>query len=175
MKATKMKKTFCFNNCACYFLWKIFVLILYQSFLSYLSRKKGTTETFLSLGLIISWSRPMASTSKMRPWLQKTFPRFPFFYFDNLDKSQIRRRQIFPQSSQHNFQNKILFLNCVCVVLLFVELWPQSAHDWQVALLGVPFLFDQHVRPQVTSVLFSNTKTHFFVYCWLIHLSQTRL
>ena len=34
-----------------------------------------------------------------------------FFFFDNLDKSQLRRRQIFPQSSQHNFQNKITLSN----------------------------------------------------------------
>ena len=60
---------------------------------SYLSRKKGTSGTFLSLGLFISWSRTTASTLKMRPRLQKTFPRFPFFYYGNLDKSQIRRRK----------------------------------------------------------------------------------
>ena len=51
--------------------------------LSYLSRKKGISETFLSLGLFISRPRPTASASKMRPRLQKTFPRFPFFYFGN--------------------------------------------------------------------------------------------
>ena len=52
-------------------------------FQSYLGRKKGTSETFLSLGLFISRPRPTASASKMWPRLQKTFPRFPFFYFGN--------------------------------------------------------------------------------------------
>ena len=96
---------------------------------SYLSRKKGTSGTFLSLGLFISRSRPTASTSKMRPRLQKTFPRFPFFYFGNLDKSQIRSRQIFPQSSQHNFQNKILFLRkrgCKCTHCIHNNTTPGS-------------------------------------------------
>ena len=80
---------------------------------SYLSRKKGTSETFLSLSLFISRPRPTASASKIRLRLRKTFPRFPFFYFGNLGKTKIRRGQIFPQSSQHNYQNKILFLKVV--------------------------------------------------------------
>ena len=93
--------------CVFHLTWQKFLIGICPS---YHSRKKETSETFLSLGRTISWSRPMALTSKMWPRLQKTFPRFPFFYFDNLDKSQIRRRQIFPQSSQHNFQNKILII-----------------------------------------------------------------
>ena len=82
----------------------------FSSSLSYLSRKKGTSETFLSLSLFISRPRPTASASKIRLRLRKTFPRFPFFYFGNLGKTKIRRGQIFPQSSQHNYQNKILIL-----------------------------------------------------------------
>ena len=58
----------------------------FSSSLSYLSRKKGTSETFLSLGLFISRPRPTASASKIRLWLRKTFPQFPFFYFGNLEK-----------------------------------------------------------------------------------------
>ena len=58
----------------------------FSSSLSYLSRKKGTSETFLSLGLFISRPRPAASASKIRPRLRKTFPQFPFFYFGNLEK-----------------------------------------------------------------------------------------
>ena len=38
-------------------------------FQSYLGRKKGTSETFLSLGLFISRPRPAASASKIRPRL----------------------------------------------------------------------------------------------------------
>ena len=80
-----------------------------------LSRKKGTSETFLSLGLFISQPWPTASASKIRLRLRITFPPFPFFYFGNLGKTSIRRGQIFPRSSQHNYQNKILrttFINC---------------------------------------------------------------
>ena len=77
-----MKKTFCFNNCACYCPRKN-QSTCDLNFQSYLSRKKGTSETFLSLGLFISRSRPTASTSKIRPRLRKTFPQFPFFYFGN--------------------------------------------------------------------------------------------
>ena len=45
--------------------------LLIWNFQSYLGRKKGTSETFLSLGLFISWSRLTALTSKMQPRLQK--------------------------------------------------------------------------------------------------------
>ena len=58
--------------------------------------KREPQGTFLSLGL--------------QPRLQKTFLRFPFFYLSNLGKTKIRRGQIFPQSSKHNYRNKILFL-----------------------------------------------------------------
>ena len=58
----------------------------FSSSLSYLSRKKGTSETFLSLSLFISRPRPTASASKIRLRLRKTFPQFPFFYFGNLEK-----------------------------------------------------------------------------------------
>ena len=107
-KPEKMKKTFCFNNCACYSPRKN-QSTRNLNFQSYLSRKKGTSETFLSLGLFISRSRPTASTSKIRPRLRKTFPQFPFFYFGNLGKTQITRGQIFPQTSKHNYRNKLLF------------------------------------------------------------------
>ena len=91
-----MKKVFCFNNCACLVFRTNLVLVWFQCCPSYLSRKKGISGTFLSLGL--------------RPRLQKTFPRFPFFYFGNLDNTSIRRGQICPQTWQHNYWNKILFL-----------------------------------------------------------------
>ena len=43
--------------------------------------KREPRGTFLSLGL--------------RPRLQKTFPRFPFVYFGNLGKTQIRGQKFF--------------------------------------------------------------------------------
>ena len=42
-------------------------------------------------------------------WLQKTFPWFPFFFFGKIGKIQIRLGRIFPQTSKHNYWNKILF------------------------------------------------------------------
>ena len=54
-----------------------------------LENSKGISGTFLSLSL--------------RPWLQKIFPRFPFFYFGILDNTSIRRGQICPQTWQHNY------------------------------------------------------------------------
>ena len=95
-KARKMKKAFCFNNCSCYNLRKN-VSSSDFSFSQVTSvEEREPRGTFLSLGL--------------RPRLQKTFPRFPFFYFGNLGKTKIVRGQIFPQSSTTNYRNKILFL-----------------------------------------------------------------
>ena len=81
-------------------------------FQSYLGRKKGTSETFLSLGLFISRPRPTASASKMRPRLRKTFPRFPFVYFGNLGKTQIRGQKFFFRRVIEKKQNKIPFWSC---------------------------------------------------------------
>ena len=105
-KARQMKKVFCFNNCACRVLRTNLVLIWFQCCPSYLSRKKGISGTFLSLGL--------------RPRLQKTFPWFPFFYFGNLDNTSIRRGQICPQTWQHNYRNKILE---ICQFIKKFENW----------------------------------------------------
>ena len=49
--------------------------------------KREPRGTFLSLGLFISRPRPTASASKMRPRLQKTFPRFPFFNLGNFGQT----------------------------------------------------------------------------------------
>ena len=95
-KTRKMKKAFCFDNCSCYNLRKN-VSSSDFSFSQVTSvAKKEPRGTFLSLGL--------------RPRLQKTFPRFPFFYFGNLGKTKIVRGQIFPQSSTTNYRNKILLI-----------------------------------------------------------------
>ena len=95
-KTRKMKNAFCFDNCSCYNLRKN-VSSSDFSFSQVTSvAKKEPRGTFLSLGL--------------RPRLQKTFPRFPFFYFGNLGKTKIVRGQIFPQSSTTNYRNKILLI-----------------------------------------------------------------
>ena len=92
-----MKKAFCFNFCACH----VLRTNLSTSDLRFVQvtsvEKREPRGTFLSLGL--------------RPRLQKTFPRFPFFYFGNLDKPQIRRGQICPQTwqAQKSKQNTINF------------------------------------------------------------------
>ena len=107
-KARQMKKAFCSDNSAGYFLRKKFDPRLILVFPKLPQQKKGNLGN-------ISQPQPVhfsASASKIRLRLRKTFPRFPFFYFGNLGKTKIRRGQIFPQSSQHNFQNKILFFSC---------------------------------------------------------------
>ena len=75
--------------------------------------KREPRGTFLSLGLFISRPRPTASASKMRPRLRKTFPRFPFVYFGNLGKTQIRGQKFFLRRVIEKKQNKILFI-CGC-------------------------------------------------------------
>ena len=74
--------------------------------LSYLSRKKGTSETFLSLGLFISPPRPAASASKIRPRLRKTFPQFPFFYLGNLEKLKSDEDKFFLRVASTIFKTK---------------------------------------------------------------------
>ena len=73
-KPHKWKKHFVLMIVQATFFGRNLVYIWFEICPSDLSRKKGT------LGNI---SQPTASASKMRPRLQKTFPRFPFFYFSN--------------------------------------------------------------------------------------------
>ena len=68
----KMKKAFCFDYFSMSRPESKFFHVWFEFFPSYLSRKKEISETFLGLGL------------RSRP--QKTFPRFPFFYFSNMGK-----------------------------------------------------------------------------------------
>ena len=83
-KQWKMKKAFCFDYFSMSQSKSKFFHVWFEFFPSYLSRKKEISETFLGLGL--------------RPRPQKTFPRFPFFYFGNLGKTQIRRGKILLQT-----------------------------------------------------------------------------
>ena len=88
--------------------------------LSYPSRHKGTSGNisqprgiFLSLCMFISWPWPTTPASKMRPQLRKTFPRFPFVYFGNLGKTQIRGQKFVIEKKQNNtlFQKGLLNRN----------------------------------------------------------------
>ena len=83
-KPWKMKKAFCFDYFSMSRSESKFFHVWFEFFPSYLSKKKEISETFLGLGL--------------RPRPQKTFPRFPFFYFGNLGKTQIRRGKILLQT-----------------------------------------------------------------------------
>ena len=105
-----MKKAFCFDNCAGYFLRKKFVHVWFEISSVTSVDKREPRGTFLSLGLFISRPRPTASASKMRPRLRKTFPRFPFVYFGNLGKTQIRGQKFFLRRVIEKKQNKIPFL-----------------------------------------------------------------
>ena len=112
-KPWKMKKAFCFDYFSMSRSESKFFHVWFEFFPSYLSKKKEISETFLGLGL--------------RPRPQKTFPRFPFFYFGNLGKTQIRRGKILLQTwhgkkSKQNTISKILlvltfFANCLESIL----------------------------------------------------------
>ena len=97
--------------------------VWFEFFPSYLGRTKGTSKTFLSLGL--------------RPRLQKTFSRFPFFYLGNLEKTQIRREKIFPLTCQEQLskQNTISTYKRAKVPRLFLLTVPTySAYKNKVSL-----------------------------------------
>ena len=83
----------------------------FSSSLSYLSRKKGTSETFLSLSLFISRPRPTASASKIRLRLRKTFPQFPFFYFGNLEKLKSDEDKFFLRVASTIIETKYYLFN----------------------------------------------------------------
>ena len=85
-KAKKNEKSILFQYFSLTLTSGKIVHVWFEFFPSYLSRKKGTSGTFLSFGL--------------RPQLQKNFLQFPFSYFGNLGKTQIRRGQFFPQTCQ---------------------------------------------------------------------------
>ena len=97
-KHWKMKKAFCFDYFSMSRSESKFFHVWFEFFPSYLSKKKEISETFLGLGL--------------RPRPQKTFPRFPFFYFGNLGKTQIRRGKILLQTwhGKKSKQNTISFI-----------------------------------------------------------------
>ena len=118
-----MKKAFCFDYFSMSQSKSKFFHVWFEFFPSYLSRKKEISETFLGLGL--------------RPRPQKTFPRFPFFYFGNLGKTQIRRGKILLQtwhgkkSKQNTIcQANIKFLTILCKI-------NETAHIFGVILIDI--------------------------------------
>ena len=115
-----MKKAFCFDYFSMSQSKSKFFHVWFEFFPSYLSRKKEISETFLGLGL--------------RPRPQKTFPRFPFFYFGNLGKTQIRRGKILLQTwhGKKSKQNTIFQSLCFVAICTFKKsvLWySKTAHD----------------------------------------------
>ena len=102
-KPWKMKKAFCFDYFSMSRSESKFFHVWFEFFPSYLSKKKEISETFLGLGL--------------RPRPQKIFPRFPFFYFGNLGKTQIRRGKILLQTwhGKKPKQNTIYEILYICV------------------------------------------------------------
>ena len=102
----------------------------FSSSLSYLSRKKGTSETFLSLSLFISRPRPTASASKIRLRLRKTFPQFPFFYFGNLEKLKSDEDKFFLRVASTIIETKYYFFLCRAVLLKILV--PEMEHATQV-------------------------------------------
>ena len=94
----------------------------FSSSLSYLSRKKGTSETFLSLSLFISRPRPTASASKIRLRLRKTFPQFPFFYFGNLEKLKSDEDKFFLRVASTIIETKYYFFEFHSLIYLSAPL-----------------------------------------------------
>ena len=87
-----------------------FVLVWFENSPSYLGRKKGISETFLSFGLI---SHCLGF---------KTFPQFPFSNLSNLGKTQIRCGQILPQT----WREQISKQNTNVLRCDFKEIWRLS-------------------------------------------------
>ena len=108
-KPWKMKKAFCFDYFSMSRSESKFFHVWFEFFPSYLSKKKEISETFLGLGL--------------RPRPQKTFPRFPFFYFGNLGKTQIRRGKILLQTwhGKKSKQNTISFYSLLGQVRISLQ------------------------------------------------------
>ena len=113
-KPWKMKKAFCFDYFSMSQSKSKFFHVWFEFFPSYLSRKKETSETFLGLGL--------------RPRPQKTFPQFPFFYFGNLGKTQIRRGKILLQT-WHGKKSKQNTNLAISIKWFFctITIWPQNS------------------------------------------------
>ena len=102
-----MKKAFCFDYFSMSQSKSKFFHVWFEFFPSYLSRKKEISETFLGLGL--------------RPRPQKTFPRFPFFYFGNLGKTQIRRGKILLQTWHGKKSKQNTIASLFIFSMLFVK------------------------------------------------------
>ena len=122
-KARKMKKSILFRYLFLPLPSAKLIHAWFEFFPSYLSRKKEISETFLGLGL--------------RPRPQKTFPQFPFFYFGNLGKTQIRRGKILLQTwhGKKSKQNTIVACTWAKDALILIALfnkvffhWPKNEH-----------------------------------------------
>ena len=86
---------FCFDNCAAKSEDK-FVLVWLKCCPSYRSRKKGIEGKFFEAEAV------------GRGW--EMFPRFPFFYWSNLDNTEIRLGpNLYERRGKHNYWNRILF------------------------------------------------------------------
>ena len=91
----KSTLVFCFDNCAAKSSDK-FVLVWLKCCPSYRSRKKGTEGKFFEAEAV------------GRGW--EMFPRFPFFYWGNLDNTEIRQGpNLYEERGKHNYWNRILF------------------------------------------------------------------
>jgi len=107
---------------------KKLVHVWFENFQVTSVNKRETRGTFLSLGL--------------RPRLQKSFLRFPFIYLGNLEKSQTRCGQIFPQTWQEQLskQNTIflvptIFITCKWKLSKFIDTEYLIIENWCLILL----------------------------------------
>ena len=139
-KHYKMKKAFCFDYFSMSWSKSKFFHVWFEFFPSY---------------LIIGLS--------LQPWPQKFFPRFPFFYFGNLGKIQIRRGKILLQTwhGKKSKQNTIDFLyHCVISQIFSVLNFSRS-----VLLYKYSFEFDIDLKVSTRSVEIFKAKCSIFLKC----------
>ena len=68
--------------------------------------------------------------SKIRLWLRKTFPQFPFFYFGNLEKLKSDEDKFFLRVASTIIETKYYFFLCRAVLLKILV--PEMEHATQV-------------------------------------------
>ena len=120
-------------------------------------------ETFLSFCLFISRPRPTASASKMRPRLQKTFPRFPFFYFGNFGQISNQTWTNFSSDvvstkieTKYYFFNVLMFQCALCVSEIMRNIEKKRYYIYMyihdVVIMGVAGLINHKSAPSLENI-----------------------
>ena len=124
----KSTLVFCFDNCAAKSSDK-FVLVWLKCCPSYRSRKKGIEGKFFEAEAV------------GRGW--EMFPRFPFFYWGNLDNTEIRRGpNLYERRGKHNYWNRILFSFVWLFRGITIVIWVENdGKSFKVKILKILLTF----------------------------------